>query len=124
MMPSMHTPMMPFGGNNGFNHPFMGHHSMMQHASPFPPMDFMSAHQFPPMPMMGQQQHTSSFRSSSSSSSTNNGRNYSKSVTTSTRSINGVVETVKITRITDENVRKPKKSQVVHTFLQDLFIII
>ncbi|CAO3632740.1 unnamed protein product [Mucor hiemalis] len=102
MMNSMHTPMMPFGGNNGFNHPFMGHHSMMQHASPFPPMDFMAAHQFPPMPMMGQQQQSSSFRSSSSSS-VNNGGNYSKSVTTSTRSINGVVETVKITRITDEN---------------------
>lgn len=108
MMNSMHTPMMPFGGNNGFNHPFMGHHSMMQHASPFPPMDFMAAHQFPPMPMMGQQQQSSSFRSSSSSS-VNNGGNYSKSVTTSTRSINGVVETVKITRVTDENV-----SQVVN----------
>lgn len=101
MMP-MHTPLMPFNGNAGFNHPFMGAHSMMQNAPAFASHEFMSP-QFPSM--MGQpfgQQSSSSF--SSSSGGGNN--NYSKSVTTSTRNINGVVETVTITKIIDGNVRR------------------
>lgn len=108
MMPHMNSPFMPspFGNNN----PLMGFHQMMhnsafqRHQQPLGFHDFMA---FPPQqpPMMG----FGGNRSFSSSSSYNTGggagrENYSKSVTTSTRSVNGVVETVKITKITDENV--------------------
>ncbi|KAI7904693.1 DnaJ domain-containing protein [Cokeromyces recurvatus] len=69
----------PFMSNRGMDHSLFGGNS-----SSF-------------MPMLQQQ------FSSSSSGSMNRG-GYSKSVTTTTRNINGVIETVKITKITDENV--------------------
>ncbi|KAI9473862.1 MAG: dnaJ-like protein subfamily B member 8-like protein [Benjaminiella poitrasii] len=69
-------PQHPFLSNRGAGHPFFGGN------------DFMN-------PMLQQ---------FSSSSSSNMGGGYSKSVTTSTRNVNGVVETVKVTRTTDQNV--------------------
>ncbi|KAG2233050.1 hypothetical protein INT48_009850, partial [Thamnidium elegans] len=100
--PPMQSPFIPFG-NNGFNQSFMSH--SMMHNSPFGSHDFMAQQQqqqqFPSMMRQHSQQQQQSF--SSSTSSSNRGNNYLKSVTTSTRSINGVVETVKITKITDEN---------------------
>jgi hypothetical protein len=55
---------------------------------------------FMPSSMLGQfQQQQQQFTSNG------NSRGYSKSVSTSTRTNNGVTETVKVTKITDENVR-------------------
>lgn len=97
MMP-MHTPLMSFSANTGFNNRGFAGHSMQT-----TPVGFM-APQFPSM--MGQQYGQQSFSSSSTS-----GGGYSKSVSTSTRSVNGIVETVTITKITDENVRDNKRKR-------------
>lgn len=102
MMPPMHQappPPPPFGS---FNHPFM--------MGGFGDTGGFFGHDFMP-PLMGsssfQQQQQSFIGSSQNSSrglSNGGGGGYSKSVSTTTRSVNGVVESVKITTITDSNV--------------------
>lgn len=97
MMPPMHQappPPPPFGG---FNHPFMM--GGFGDTGGFFGHDFMS-------PLMGSSpfQQQSFIASSQNSSRGLNGGGYSKSVSTTTRNVNGVVESVKVTKITDSNV--------------------
>ncbi|CAO3620170.1 unnamed protein product [Mucor fragilis] len=130
MMPPMHQappPPPPFGS---FNHPFM--------MGGFGDTGGFFGHDFMP-PLMGsssfQQQQQSFIGSSQNSSrglSNGGGGGYSKSVSTTTRSVNGVVESVKITTITDSNgtqvieefgngltkingVEQPTQHQIEHT---------
>ncbi|KAG1129933.1 hypothetical protein G6F42_004620 [Rhizopus arrhizus] len=99
MMPPMHQappPPPPFGG---FNHPFMM--GGFGDTGGFFGHDFMS-------PLMGSSpfQQQSFIASSQNSSRGLNGGGYSKSVSTTTRNVNGVVESVKVTKITDSNGTK------------------
>lgn len=101
MMPPMHQAPPPPPPFHGFNRQFMTG-GFGGGGNPFFSNDFMS-------PMMGpfqqqQQQSSSSYIGTSNMNRGGGGGGYSKSVSTSTRNINGVVESVKITKITDENV--------------------
>ncbi|KAL0142330.1 DnaJ domain-containing protein [Mucor lusitanicus] len=101
MMPPMHQappPPPPFGG---FSHPFM--------MGGFGDTSGFFGHDFMSLPMMGsssfQQQQSFIGSSQNSSRGLGNGSSggYSKSVSTTTRNVNGVMESVKITKITDGN---------------------
>jgi hypothetical protein len=91
MMPHpMHMAPPPSMFSSGFMSPSFGFggHSLLD--------SFMSPNMLGPF----QQRQQQAFQSNG------NNRGYSRSVSTCTRTINGVTETVKVTKITDENVRQ------------------
>lgn len=127
MMP-MNSPIDPFG----FNTPSMGHPQMRYPmGQPMgPPMMQNLPHFMPPHQNMMSSQHFGhqSFSSSSGSNqqsfSSSSGGGYSKSVSTSTRSVNGVVETVTVTKIVDQNVSSRHIPIFLRMMMINLFTIL